>query len=307
MTSRCDTIPAFHVSPPQAVTVALPNWRTIDHDIPVDFRDDGSSDPILLRLLSLIPMGWARRMVAAVNTAGRRHDYGFGPARLPGSPYYGVTMPMWNLMYRKNIEAMGYPRLAAIHWRALDRVGAIAWERNARKMQVWEWWTYQDFLCDVDKSYVASVDGMTDGKTTGGGEMRSMIAAAVLMLAAGCVSLDTIGGAAKKAGNMAGRPEVGKAVDYIGGVIHPKAPAYEPFRLTGVDTGIVWDASTKLLTVTETPSYAPRVRVIDPLAQAKAIETVTEALGPIASNATPEAVEATDIGGLLEAIGGAGK
>ena len=166
MTDRNDSLPAFHVPPviPHLpAELYVPDWREIDHYIPADWQDDGSSDPVLLRLISFLPFAWARRLTAAVNTAGRRHDYLFGPARLPGSPYYGITMQGANECYRRNILDKGYRRVSRIHWRAVEAVGALAWERSARQMMSWGWYTYADFLRDPDHSYTADADGIRDG------------------------------------------------------------------------------------------------------------------------------------------------
>lgn len=145
--------PAFHVSPPMGGPL-IPDWRAVARAIPPDFRCDGASDPTLLYLLSatsFIP--WCKRASVAVNEAGRIHDFGYGPARLPGSPWAWASKDAWDAMYRQCLIDNGHPVIANVHHRGVEWFGRRAWDSNWQRMQEWKWFTYACFLADTDKTY----------------------------------------------------------------------------------------------------------------------------------------------------------
>lgn len=145
--------PTFRATPQAVSTSLIPDWRAVSKAIPPDFRCDGASDPTILYLLSLTSfLPWSKRASVAVNEAGRIHDFGYGPARLPGSGFDHYGKAAWDEMYRQCLIDKGHPVIANTHWRGVTWFGGRAWRANWRKMQIWGWFTYASFLADVDKS-----------------------------------------------------------------------------------------------------------------------------------------------------------
>ena len=138
------------------MSIAVPSWREVHKAIPPDFRDNGPSSPVQ-GLYGVIYWGRVRR--ADIAQAARGHDYGYGPGRLPGSPFAHITRPGWDLMYATHLCDRGHEHIARIHHQALAWFGAWAWDRSLRRMHGWGWFTYEDFLRDVDKTYTPAPGG----------------------------------------------------------------------------------------------------------------------------------------------------
>jgi len=132
--------------------VSVPDWRKVLQAIPPDFRDNGVSSPFA-PLYGFLYWGGKRR--ADMAKAARIHDFGYLPARLPGSGYEDVTRPEWDQMYRQCLLDNDHPTIARMHIRGLKLAGGRAWRKNRRLMDKWEWYVYDDFLRDTDKTYVS--------------------------------------------------------------------------------------------------------------------------------------------------------
>jgi len=145
--------PTFRATP-QAVSGALiPDWRAVHRAIPPEYQCDGSSDPVLLYLLGLVAfVPWAKRAHTAINDGGRLHDFGYGPARLPGSGFDHFGKNAWDAMYRQFLLDADHPVWANVHWRGVESVGGCAWRANWAKMQARGWYTYASFMADPRKS-----------------------------------------------------------------------------------------------------------------------------------------------------------
>lgn len=143
-----------HPLAPEPGQLIVPDWRQVDKIIPLDFANDGSSDPTILYVLavfSFIP--WCKRTMQIINDAGERHDFGYGPGRLPGSGYEYITREGWDAMYAQNIADLGRPRIAKWHKRGVNRMGQSAWDRWTETMARWGWHTFSDFLADRDHKF----------------------------------------------------------------------------------------------------------------------------------------------------------
>lgn len=146
--------PTLRATPPTVTPLEVPDWREVAKIVPPDFRNDGSSDPVIVYLLSVFGfIPWCKRTAQVINEAGRLHDFGFGPGRLTGGGYSHVTRAGWNAMYAQHIADGGHPWIARRHRWALDKFGQRAWDKWERTMRRWEWYTFQDFLDDRDHKY----------------------------------------------------------------------------------------------------------------------------------------------------------
>jgi len=132
---------------------SVPHWRDVAAVIPEDYQFDGASSPFRI-IYPLIY--WSRTTRTAITIAARVHDYGYGPARLHGAPVVAADRSLvplalldreeWDGLYRSALVAMGHPRIAALHYWALRKVGGHAWRKNAQKMQRKGIKTYADWL-----------------------------------------------------------------------------------------------------------------------------------------------------------------
>jgi hypothetical protein len=136
--------------------VKVPSWREVHRVIPPDFRDNGVSSP-LQAFYGLFY--WGRKRRADLARVARGHDFGYGPARLPGSPFEDITREGWDSMYSDHLIELDHPIIERIHRPTLDIAGERAWIKSMRKMHKWGWHTYDDFLRDTDKTYQPAPGG----------------------------------------------------------------------------------------------------------------------------------------------------
>ena len=127
----------------------IPDWREVSKTVPPEFVDNGSTVP-LWRVWALV---LKRLVFVFMDEAGRLHDYGYGPGRLPGSPWADVTREEWDQMYRQCLDDHGCRKLGGLHYFFLRRCGEPAWRHNWVQMQAWEWTDYAAFVEDPDKGY----------------------------------------------------------------------------------------------------------------------------------------------------------
>jgi len=122
-------------------TRILPHWKDVARVIPEDFRYDGASSPFR-RFYPIVY--WSAYTRADIYTASRVHDFGYGPARLLGSPQvamgedmhslFVLTRSDWDEIYRRALLSLGHPRVAAMHHAVLSYVGGMAWRKNDKRM-----------------------------------------------------------------------------------------------------------------------------------------------------------------------------
>jgi len=146
--------PELRATPPLVTPLEIPDWREVAKIVPPDFINDGSSDPVIVYMLSVFSfIPWCKRALQVINQAGTHHDFGFGPGRLSGSGYSHITRAGWNAMYAQEIADGGHPVIAKDHRWALDKFGTRAWDKWERTMRRWGWHTFQDFMADKDHKY----------------------------------------------------------------------------------------------------------------------------------------------------------
>ena len=132
--------------------MSLPHWKDVAGVIPEDFRYDGASSPFRF----LYPLLYDRTTRTAIAIAARVHDYGYGPARLLGSPEvpqggHLVTLSMldrsdWDRLYTTALAAMGHSRVARAHYWAVRKFGKRAWHKNGERMKAQGLRNYGDWL-----------------------------------------------------------------------------------------------------------------------------------------------------------------
>ena len=132
---------------------SLPHWKDVASCIPEDFRYDGASSPFRI-IYPLIY--WSPYTLADIYIASRIHDFGYGPARLIGSPHVAMGDEMhslstlnrhqWDEIYRLALLGLHHPRIAAIHHGGLDLLGWLAWQRNDEKFAKRGIITYDNWL-----------------------------------------------------------------------------------------------------------------------------------------------------------------
>jgi hypothetical protein len=122
-------------------------WEDVAGVIPWHYKWDGASSPFRW----FYPFLYSRTTQADIDLVSRVHDFGYGPARLYGSPLglSKLTKADWDAIYRDGLIDRGHPRIAWAHHFALDRFGGPAWRRCAEYMEARGWHCYDDFLASL--------------------------------------------------------------------------------------------------------------------------------------------------------------
>lgn len=122
----------------------LPTWEQIEAVIPWHYRWDGASSPFRV----LYPLIYSETTQADIDLVSRVHDFGYGPARLPGSPLglSALAKADWDAVYRDGLVDRGHPRIAWWHHWALSRFGGRAWIERGEWLRQQGWTCYDDFL-----------------------------------------------------------------------------------------------------------------------------------------------------------------
>jgi len=124
--------------------VSKPSWEEIYHVVPMFYRDNGASSPFRF----LYPFIYSRRIRADIAFCSRIHDFGYGPARLSGSPsgLWKLTKKDWDEKYREALIARGRVKIAKVHCWALKEFGSYSWSRFDRRMNKMGWQSYSDWF-----------------------------------------------------------------------------------------------------------------------------------------------------------------